>query len=297
MTGIWSVPGPAEVLDVDIPNGVRTQVRRHGNPHGPRILLSHGCGLASDTYLPYWSLLREHVDLLLFDFRSHGWSEEGNPTSLNFPTFMDDYEAILGAIEQNFGRKPTVGIFHSMSALAALLFEQMRGGFAGLVLFDPPIQQPGRNPEDLVYVADHMNRSVRRRRDRFESHDDYIAYIHSAPTFQRLSPGMPELMADTLLRRDGEGYALRCPLEHEARIYQFFYGWSMEIDTNQIKCPLKVVGSDPMNSFTFMPSSDFNELVRMGYDFLPEATHLIQLEEPEECAEITLEFLNESGFL
>ena len=297
MPGIWSVPGPAEVLTVDIPNGARTQVRRHGNPDGPRILLSHGCGLAVDTYLPYWSRFQDRVDLLVFDFRSHGWSEESSPASLNFPTFVDDYEAILGAIEQRFGPKPTVGIFHSMSALAALLFEQTRGGFGGLVLFDPPIQQPGRNPEDLVYVADHMNRSVRRRRDRFESNEDYIAYIDSAPTFQRLSAGVPELMADTLLRRDGEGYALRCPLEHEALIYRFFYGWSMEIDTNRVECPLKVVGSDPTNSFTFMPSSDFNELVRMGYDFLPEATHLIQLEEPEECAEITLEFLSEAGFL
>ena len=297
MAATWSVPGAAEILTVDIPNGGRTQVRRHGNPQGPRLILSHGCGLAADTYLPYWSLLQDSVDLLLFDFRSHGWNEESNPASLNFPTFVDDCETILGAINEKYGPKPTVGIFHSMSALAGLLFQQMRSGLAGLVLFDPPIQEPGRNPEDLVYVADHMSRSVRRRKDRFESHADFIEYIEAAPAFQRLSPGMPALMAETLLRPDGDGYALRCPLEHEALIYQFFYGWSMEIDTNQIKCPIKVVGSDPTMSFTFMPSSDFNELVRMGYDFLPEATHLIQLEEPGECAEITLEFLNETGFL
>ncbi|MXZ89893.1 MAG: alpha/beta hydrolase [Chloroflexi bacterium] len=297
MSGIWSVPEPAEILAVDVANGARTQVRRHGNPGGPRLILSHGCGLAADTYLPYWSLLQDCVDLLVFDFRSHGWNQEGSPASLNFPIFADDCEAILAAIEERFGPKPIVGVFHSMSALAALLFEQTRGGFAGLVLFDPPIQQPGRNPEDLVYVADHMNRSVRRRRERFESHGDFIGYIEAAPAFQRLCQGMPALMAETLLRPDGEGYALRCPLEHEALIYRFFYGWSMEIDTNQIRCPLKVVGSDPTTSFTFMPSSDFNELVRMGYDFLPEATHLIQLEEPEECAEITLQFLEETGFL
>ena len=167
MSATWSVPDPLDILAVDIPNGGRTQVRRHGNPRGPRIILSHGCGLAADTYLPYWSLLQDHVDLLVFDFRSHGWNQEDIPASLNFPTFVDDCEAILGAIEGKFGPKPTVGIFHSMSALAGLLFQQMRGRLAGLALFDPPIQQPGRNPEDLVYVADHMNRSVRRRRERF----------------------------------------------------------------------------------------------------------------------------------
>lgn len=297
MSATWSVPRAAEILAVDIPNGGKTQVRRHGNPHGPRLILSHGCGLAADTYLPYWSLLQDRVDLLLFDFRSHGWNGESSPESLNFPTFADDCEAVLRAIDERFGSKPTVGVFHSMSALAALLYQQMRGGLAGLVLFDPPIQQPGRNPEDLVYVADHMSRSVRRRRDQFESYGDFIDYIEAAPAFRRLSPGMPDLMAETLLRPDGEGHALRCPLEHEALIYQFFYGWSMEIDINQVQCPLKVIGSDPTTSFTFMPSSDFEELARMGYDFLPEATHLIQLEHPEECAEITLQFLKEAGFL
>ena len=169
MARIWSVPEPAEVLAVELTNGAKVQVRRHGNPAGPRVILSHGCGLSSDTYLPYWLLLKDHVDLLVFDFRSHGWNPEGDPASLNFPTFVDDYDVILRSVSQHFGEKPAVGVFHSMSALTALLFEQQRGGFAGLVLFDPPIQPPGRNPEDMVYISEHMSRGMRRRQDRFES--------------------------------------------------------------------------------------------------------------------------------
>ena len=277
------MPKPSEVLEVHLANGGTAQVRRHGNPAGPRVILSHGCGLAADTYLPYWLLLKDHVDLLLFDFRSHGWNQEGDLASLNFPTFVEDYDAILRSIGQRFGGRPAVGVFHSMSALAALLFEQERAGFVGLVLFDPPIQEPGRNPEDLVYISEHMGRGVPRRQDRFDSHDDYIAHMEANPAHQRLRPGVSTLMAETLLRPDGEGYALRCPKEHEAQIYRFFYGWSMQIDTRQVRCPVKVVGSDPTNSFTFMPSMDFDELARMSYDFLPETTHLLQLEEPEKC--------------
>ena len=297
MTRIWSVPEPSEVLAVQLTNGATAQVRRHGNPVGPRVILSHGCGLAADTYLPYWSLFKDLVDLLVFDFRSHGWNLEGDLASLNFPTFVDDYDAILRSIGQRFGERPAVGVFHSVSALTALLFEQKRDGFAGLVLFDPPIQPPGKNPEDLVFVSEHMRRSVPNRRDRFDSHDDYIEHIKANPAFQRLRHGVPALMAETLLRPDGEGYTLRCPKEHEARIYEFFYGWSMQIDTNQVKCPIKVVGSDPTTSFTFLPSMAFNELVRMNYEFLPEATHLLQLEEPEHCVEITLQFLSDTGHL
>ena len=297
MTRTWSVPEPSEVLAVRLTNGATAQVRRHGNPLGPRVILSHGCGLAADTYLPYWLQFKDRVDLMVFDFRSHGWNLEGDLESLNFPTLVNDCDAILRSIGQRFGERPVVGVFHSMSALTALLFEQQRGGFAGLVLFDPPIQEPGRNPEDLVYISEHMSRNVPRRRDRFHSHDDYIAHIEANPAYQRLRPGVSTLMADTLLRPDGEGYALRCPKEHEAQLYRYFYGWSMQIDTRQVKCPIKVVGSDPTTSFTFMPSMDFDEIARMNYDFLPEATHMLQLEEPERCAAITLEFLNEIGLL
>ena len=297
MTRVWNVPEPSEVLAVQLANGATAQVRRHGNPAGPRVILSHGCGLAADTYLPYWSLFKDRVDLLVFDFRSHGWNQAGELASLNFPTFVDDYGAILRSIGQRFGERPAVGVFHSVSALTALLFEQERPRFAGLVLFDPPIQPPGKNPEDLVYVAEHMRRSVPRRQDRFDSHDDYIEFVNASPAYQRLRRGVSTLMADTLLRPDGDGYALRCPRKHEARIYEFFYGWSMQIDTKQTKCPIKVVGSDPTSSFTFMPSMDVGELGRMDYEFLPETTHLLQLEEPEQCAEITLQFLNEIGHL
>ena len=297
MTRNWSVPEPSEVLEVHLANGAKAQVRRHGNPAGPRVILSHGCGLAADTYLPYWLLLKDRVDLLVFDFRSHGWNLEDDLASLNFPTFVDDYEAILRAIGQRFGESPAVGVFHSMSALTALLYEQKWSVFAGLVLFDPPIQPPGRNPEDLVYISEHMSRGMRRRRDRFKSHDDYITHMDANPAYRRLLPGVSALMAKTLLRPDGEGYALRCPKEHEAQIYEYFYGWSMQIDVGQVKCPIKVVGSDPTTSFSFMPSMDFDEMVRMNYDFLPEATHLLQLEEPERCVEITLRFLDEIGLL
>ena len=172
--------------------------------------------MAADAYLPYWSLLRDRVDLLIFDLRSHGWNPEADPASLNFSTFIDDLDSVLRATRQRFGEKPATGVFHSVTALIALLFEQMRGGFASLVLFDPPIQQPGRSPDDLLVVAEHMSRGVRRSRDWFESREEYAAHVGRNPAYQRVLPGIPALMAETLLRPDGEGYALRCPKEHEA---------------------------------------------------------------------------------
>ena len=44
------------------------------------MLLTHGNGLAADLYYPFWSLLAERFDLLLYDLRSHGWNSVGDLT-------------------------------------------------------------------------------------------------------------------------------------------------------------------------------------------------------------------------
>ena len=45
-------------------DGVPIMLRRHGNPSGPRLVLSHGTGLAIDVYYPFWSLLADRFDFL-----------------------------------------------------------------------------------------------------------------------------------------------------------------------------------------------------------------------------------------
>ena len=35
-------------------DGAPIRVVRHGNPSGPRVVLGHGNGFASDSYFPFW---------------------------------------------------------------------------------------------------------------------------------------------------------------------------------------------------------------------------------------------------
>ena len=59
-------------------DGALIMLRRHGNAAGPRLVLSHGNGLAADLYYPFWSLFTDRYDIILYDFRSHGWSPVGD---------------------------------------------------------------------------------------------------------------------------------------------------------------------------------------------------------------------------
>ena len=42
-----------------------------------------------------------------------------------------------------------------------------------------------------------------------------------------------------------------------------------------------------------VPTFDLSDVVKVDYDFIPEATHLLQLERSEECAAAVREFLNQ----
>ena len=50
----FRVPEPDEILPLSMEDGAEIIVRRHGNPDGKRIILSHGNGFASDAYFPFW---------------------------------------------------------------------------------------------------------------------------------------------------------------------------------------------------------------------------------------------------
>ena len=293
MAGVWQLPEAKDVIEVTMADGALVYVRRHGNPEGPRILLSHGCGLAVDTYYPYWSILEDRFDLFLVDLRSHGWNPPGDLRAQNIPTFVRDCESVLRAIGQNYGEEPVVGAFHSLSGLVALLHEEQWKGFAGLMLFDVPIMPPGGRPENLVEMGEEMSETARRRRDRFDSLAEFTQRISRSPVYSRLPRSVIDLMAETTLRptSDALEYKLCCPREYEAQVYEYLFGWAMRVNLQRVSCPVKVVGADPTVPFTFMPSMDLSDLVNVDYDYLPEATHFLQLEEPEKCAALTVEFM------
>ena len=110
--------------------------------------------------------------------------------------------------------------------------------------------------------------------------------------FSRLVPGAHELMARTTLRRraDGEGYELRCPREYEAQITDSFRAFAPLVDFDALPCPTKVVGADPTLPFSYLPTFDMTHVLTVDYDFIPETTHFLPLENPEACAAAIREF-------
>ncbi len=291
---VWELPEPLATVDVRLDDDTVTAVRRHGNPSGPRLVLSHANGLAIDLYYPFWSLLADAFDLVVYDLRNHGWNAVGPRRDHNIPTLIHDHDLILRSIDAAWGSKPTVGVFHSLSTLVTILSASPL--YSGLVLFDPPLCKPAASESEFDAAAERTAAMIRRRSERFRTRHEMVEVLMVVPGFRHVAPGVRELMARTTLRRrsDGDGYELRCPREYEAQISEYIRGFAPLLDLSLLSCPTKVIGADPTLPYAYLPTFDLSQATAVDYDFVPEATHFLQLEKPAECAELVREFVEAS---
>ena len=300
MDTTWKIPEPHDAVAVDLADGGIILLRRHGNPDGPRLVLSHGSGFSADAYLPFWSLLLPRFDVIVYDLRNHGRNPLGDLAAHHVPMMVWDNLRVTRAIDRHFGAKPKVGIYHSVSASVAVFQAIEECSFCALVLFDPPVcppRLPEARQEQIRRMGPRMAEHARVRQEFFERTEDLAQSLRRARVFERIAAEVIELLAVTTLRpRIGfEGLELCCPPAYEAQLFEQLYKWAIAIDLGTLEIPLKVIGGDPVAPFSFLPTVDPELVSRIDYDFVPETTHLLQLERPEECAALLLEFLAEAG--
>ncbi|MDE2781919.1 MAG: alpha/beta hydrolase [Gemmatimonadota bacterium] len=297
---VWELPEPRSVCHVRHDDGSVTIVRRHGNAAGPRLLLCHGNGLAIDLYYPFWSLLVDEFDLLVYDLRNHGWNGIGDRGEHNVPNLVRDQEQVIDAVSATYGDRPTIGVFHSLSALTALLSSQLSVGRTGAlsawVLFDPPLYRPGKDDPDYDALAERTAGMTRRRTHRFRKRSDFTDLLSYLPLLLRAVPGASDLMARTVLTEapSEDGYELRCPPEYEAQVIAYIRTYAFLVDFGELPCPTKVIGSDPTLPYAYLPTFNLSHIQTVDYDFIPETTHFLQLEKPAECVATMCEFLEEN---
>lgn len=303
----WQLPEPHSVCHVDLLNGVSTPVRQHGNTAGSRLILCHGNGLAIDLYYPFWSLLEQNYELFVYDMRNHGWNEITDEEEHNIFSFVIDLDRILHAIESNYEKKPTVGVFHSLSALVALLykssvlttsFERQSDGLDALFLFDPPMHRPGKSHTEFDSAVEKTANMARKRTNKFESRQQFVELLEFFPIYARLIPGARELMSETILKDSpsGDGFELRCPPSYEARIVDYVRGFADQADLDDLPVPTRVIGSDPLVPFAYLPADDLSDMLSIDYDFIPDTTHYMQIEQPQQCATYVQKFVDSLRF-
>ena len=299
----FKLPAPSATFEVACEDGAKIRLRRHGNPDGVRLMVTHGNGFAANAYFPYWQHLLEHFDLVVYDFRNHGENVPVEPANHTYTQLTRDLERIVAAVKTNLGDKPTVGIFHSMSARTAMKQAVEIGRrFDALVLFDPPDVPPPGHPNyaTMEVFESKLTAWALQRRRQFNSIDELTEeYLQSRAT-QGWVDGAHALMARSVLRQDpdGNGYTLVCAPENEANIYREAMILNLWPRADQFGGPVKLIGADPNRRGTPATAAANQALGQEGgYDYstVEGGGHMLQIEKPEECVRLTLEFLQKNG--
>jgi pimeloyl-ACP methyl ester carboxylesterase len=131
-----------ERVDLVMSDGAVIRLRKYAGRRNARLVMSHGNGMAINAYAPFWKLFAGEYELVIFDVRNHG-ENPVHPEGHDWDRFADDFEEIFSSISDRFGSMPTIGVFHSLSSIAAVIQVNKYGRrWDGIVLFDPPILPP-----------------------------------------------------------------------------------------------------------------------------------------------------------
>jgi pimeloyl-ACP methyl ester carboxylesterase len=295
------LPAPTMTFEVPLDDGAVIRMRRHGNTGGVRLLITHGNGFAADAYYPYWRHLLERFDLLIFDFRNHGQNVPVTPSNHNYEQLSRDLERVVQAVKQRLGDKPTAGIFHSMSARTAMKHAiEIGWRWNALMLFDPPNVPPQDHPlyPAMEAFENRLTEFAMKRRRRFDSVEQLTEEYKKSRATERWVEGEHELMARSVLRAVDGGYELVCAPENEAAIYAQALTLNLWPSAAEFGGPVTLIGCDP--NFKGAPATGpANQALGIegGYDynFVPGTGHLLQIEKPQECIRLTLDFLGRHG--
>ncbi len=294
-------PEPREVHRLALSDGATTVLRRHGNPDGPRVALSHGNGMAIEAYYPFWRLMLADYDTILFDTRNHGQNPPDGVENHTWEQFRDDFETVRCSMDTLFGRRPVAAVFHSMSGISALLQTRAFGErWSPLILVDPPIFPPPGHAlqERQGFHMEDMEAIALRRPDRFDDPEDLAAVLRARRAFRRWPPGAHELYALATTRRTADGWALACPKRLEARIFAANIDPTIWPEVGAMPGDIAVIGADASLPEVQPPALLGRALAQghgLPYTMIDDCTHFLQIERPEAVWEAVEAFLRRFG--
>ncbi len=288
-----------QTMDIACTGNAQIRVRRYSRAGAPRLVLSHGNGFAIDGYRVFWELLLSDFELCLFDLRNHGANPLSSIETHSIATMACDHVDLAAAITANFDLRPTFGLFHSVSSIAAIraaLDHDLQ--WDGLILYDPPlIAPPGNSLRDMNKQLDQtLAHFALNRPHHFASSDDLAAQFR-----QRIGRGWAEGaefdMAKAITRLSpGGGYELSCPGAYEARIYVENAAFDSFDAMAALKPPVCLICADPEAPRALSPAfAGPQAAAKFGFACVsvPETGHLLQIEKPDVVAEHTRKFIQQ----
>jgi pimeloyl-ACP methyl ester carboxylesterase len=227
------------------------------------------------------------------------WPESDPHSIRDWRPFSEDLQRYLH--EQAAG--PFVGVGHSIGAVVTLRAALREPAlFRALILIDPVLLPPSRILQLRVAralgLANRLNSRIEttlKRRRKFDDLEQLFAGYRRREVFRFFSDEHLRVLIQGITRRaPGGGYELAYSPEWEARIYQTAIWNDADIWNGlpRLQVPALLIRGSQTDTFW----SHTARLVEkrnpaMKTVTIPDSTHLVALERPEEVAAVAHEFL------
>jgi len=261
---------------------------------GPLALLHHANGFCGALWGPVADLLRDRFRLVALDARGHGDSScpEG-AQAYDWSLLAADLIGVAERLLAEIGApRIALGLGHSFGGTLTLAAAARRPALYERVMLIDPVILPSMTAEQHAKrVRDKgLSRRARKRRHRFESREEALAYLGSRELFQGWVPQALELYVDEGLRRQASGaLELKCRREVEAAVFEGAHASDIFDAAPLVEVPAHLLWATDGD----FPRGIYEALVgtlRQGSIEDVEGGHLLPMERPDLVAEAVLRF-------
>ena len=263
---------------------------------GARLHFLHANGYPPDCYKPLFELLK--TEYRVFGMTLRPLWEGSKPQEINdWTPFSDDLLRFL----QDYGSEHVIGVGHSIGAIVTLRAAlRDPGKFKALVLMDPVLFVPRWlilwkifHSIGLGDWAHPLIASAKKRRRRFDDLEAVFNRYRSRRIFRFMSDEHLRIYIEGIAHITKDGYELIYSPEWEAQVYrtgmQDFDLWR---DLPTLDVPTLFIRGEESDTFLEVSAGLVKQKQpRARVEALPQSTHLLPLERPQEVFGIMQSFL------
>jgi lipase len=243
--------------------------------------------------------------ILAIDLRGHGQSD--NTPIVDWRAFGQDVDEVLTRLDI----ENAVGIGHSMGGFTACYSAYLNQDlFSQIILIDPAIMSPDsyRCDNNPIAVSAGEQHPVGKRRNTFSSVEEMFTLYKKRPPFNTFDQGVLSDYCKYGLTKSegGQKFQLASPPAFEASVYQkaaLFKDIYKIVES--ISLPITIIramepeSSEDQRSFMYSATwPDLAAKLTSGKDIhLPDASHLVPMQNPKRIADLILSEIKYLGDL
>jgi pimeloyl-ACP methyl ester carboxylesterase len=228
------------------------------------------------------------------------------------PAAFSDWRVLADDLERFLdqqGLQQIIGVGHSVGATTTLrLALRQPERFQALVLIDPVIFPPAVILAwnvvfrlGLAYRLHPLVKSAMRRRTCFENQSAMFANYRKKAVFSRMSDKSLRAYVDALACPDQDGQIQLCyPADWEARIYVTGIRADLELwrQLAGLVPPVLFIRGSETDTFLAKTARMIQKRLKTArISTIPDSTHLVALEKPDQVFNETIQFLSEGNYL